>query len=522
MKNVLAISLISLIAIGCCACSAPYSGIPAEPIPNDDFYSLVTEDMMYIRNSDYPEGYSNQLAHLFIPQNPFMAPNGKGNMHNDAYMTDTYEVAGPVGIDSEVVSTYRGLAECATVTFDSKGRIWTVCTNFSGPQLLLLDPYTLNELAAYPLPPRYKDWQDDPILPWKDTSGGAYFCLDNQDRAIIATNNHSIQIIRYDEGKRAFQMVREYDLEGHVVPKEPPERDKVGSALPDWNGLLWFVTRYGVVGTIDMESGDIHSIELAGEEIQNSFTIGEDGVYVISDYALYRFNADDDGQPVQDWRTEYDRGTRAKPGMINQGSGTTPTLIGDMVAIADNADPKMNVIFIKRSNGSEVCSIPVFSDNESCTENSLIGLAREGAKGIEYSVIVENNYGYESMYSAADGGSTVGGIVRVDALPDGSGGGGYYCVEVWNSSEISPTTVPKMSLASGLIYLYTKEPRDDRLDAWYFTAVDFATGDTVFKVLTGTGIGYNNNYAPIALGPQGGAAYVGVLNGLISVRDADQ
>ena len=520
MNKVLAISLVILIAAGCCACSAPYSGIPAEPIPNDDFYSLVTEDMMYIRNPDYAEGYSNQLAHPAIPQDPFMAPNGRSNMHDDAYMTDTYEVSGPQGNGTEVVSTYRGFAECATLTFDSKGRIWTVCTNISGPQLLLLDPYTLNELAMYQLPPRHQYWQDDPIGPTQDTSGGAYFCLDNQDRAIIGTNNHSIQIVAYDEGRHAFRLVHEYDLESYVVSKDSPARDKVGAALSDWNGLLWFVTRYGVVGTVDMESGDIHTIELTGEELQNSFTIGEDGVYIISDYALYRFHADDDGLPVIDWRSEYDRGSQVKPGQINQGSGTTPTLIGDMVAIADNADPRMNVIFIKRDDGSEVCSIPVFSDNESCTENSLIGLAREGANGIEYSVIVENNYGYENMFvSAADGASTVGGVVRVDALPDGSG---YSCVEVWNSSERSLTTVPKMSLSSGLIYLYTKEPRDDRLDAWYFTAVDFDSGDTVFKVLTGTGIGYNNNYAPITLGPQGGTAYVGTLNGLVAIRDADE
>jgi len=520
VKNIIAISLVVLIAIGCCTCSAPYSGIPAEPIPNGDFYSLVTDEMMYIHNPDYPAGYANQLDHLAIPQNPFMAPNGKSNMHNDAYMTDTYEVAGPVGNNTEVVSTYRGFAECATVAFDSKGRIWTVCANLSLPQLLLLDPITLNELAVYPLPPRWEYWNEDPILPLQDTSGGAYFCLDNEDRAIIGTNNHSIQIVAYDEGKHAFYLAREYDLENYVVTKDPPARDKVGAALPDWDGLLWFVTRYGVVGTVDMESGDINSIELAGEEIQNSFTIGEDGVYVVSDFALYRFNADDDGRPIIDWRSEYDRGTQVKLGMINQGSGTTPTLIGDMVAIADNAEPRMNVIFINRSDGSEVCSIPVFSDNESCTENSLIGMAREGADGIEYSVIVENNYGWENIFSGADGRSTVGGVVRVDAIPDGSGG--YSCIEVWNSSERSPTCVPKMSLGSGLIYLYTKEPRDDRLDAWYFTAVDFATGDTVFKVLTGTGIGYNNNYAPITLGPQVGTAYIGALNGLISVRDTGQ
>lgn len=520
MKRILAALLVFLVSAGCCACSAPYAGIPAEPIPNDDFYSLVTPDMLFIRNNDFPEGYSNEIAHLPIPQNPFMAPNGKSNMHNDAYMTDAYEVPGPVGVGIEVVSTYRGLAQSATVTFDSKGRIWTVCVNLSLPQLLLLDPYTLNELAAYPLPPRWEQWQDDPIVPYHDTSGGAYFCLDDQERAIIGTNDHSIQVIAYDEGRKEFYLVSEYDLSSYIVAKEPPARDKVGAALPDWDGLLWFVTRYGVVGTIDMESGRIRTIELDGEEIQNSFTIGEDGVYIISDYTLYRFSADADGSPVIDWSAGYDRGTRAKPGMINQGSGTTPTLIGEMVVIADNADPKMNIIFLKRSDGSEVCRIPVFSDDESCTENSLIGLAREGQNGIEYSIIVENNYGWETFFSAADGQSTVGGVTRVDALPDGSGG--YTCVEVWSSPERSITTVPKMSLSTGLVYLYTKEPRDDRLDAWYFTAVDFVTGKTVFKVLTGTGLGYNNNYSPITLGPQGGTAYVGTLNGLIGVRDTGE
>jgi hypothetical protein len=32
------------------------------------------------------------------------------------------------------------------------------------------------------------------------------------------------------------------------------------------------------------------------------------------------------------------------------------------------------------------------------------------------------------------------------------------------------------------------------------------------------GLGYNNNYAPITLGPDG-TAYVGVLGGILAVRD---
>jgi hypothetical protein len=31
------------------------------------------------------------------PRNPFMAPNGRSNIHDDAYMTDTYTGPGPLG-----------------------------------------------------------------------------------------------------------------------------------------------------------------------------------------------------------------------------------------------------------------------------------------------------------------------------------------------------------------------------------------------------------------------------------------
>ena len=55
-------------------------------------------------------------------------------------------------------------------------------------------------------------------------------------------------------------------------------------------------------------------------------------------------------------------------------------------------------------------------------------------------------------------------------------------------------------------------------DPWYLTALDARTGKRVWSVFTGTGLGYNNNYAPITLGPDG-TAYVGVLGGLVAVRD---
>jgi hypothetical protein len=54
--------------------------------------------------------------------------------------------------------------------------------------------------------------------------------------------------------------------------------------------------------------------------------------------------------------------------------------------------------------------------------------------------------------------------------------------------------------------------------AWYFTALDFETGDTVFQILTSTGKEWNVNYAATTIAPDG-TAFVGTLRGLISIKD---
>ena len=77
--------------------------------------------------------------------------------------------------------------------------------------------------------------------------------------------------------------------------------------------------------------------------------------------------------------------------------------------------------------------------------------------------------------------------------------------------------MPKLSLAAGLVYTYTKPARADGQDAWYLTALDVRTGATAFRRLGGEGLGFNNNYAPITLGPDG-TAYLGVLGGIISLQ----
>jgi hypothetical protein len=179
------------------------------------------------------------------------------------------------------------------------------------------------------------------------------------------------------------------------------------------------------------------------------------------------------------------------------------------VAITDNADP-MDVVVYRRARrvaGGRrvVCSVPVFSHGSSSTDNSLIGTGR--------SIIVENNYGYTGPTATTGGASTAPGVERIDINNAGSG-----CAPVWHSDERTPSAVPKLSLANGVVYAYTKPARTDGVDAWYLTALSFRTGTTVYQRLAGTGLGFNSNYAPISVGPDG-TAYVGVLGGLALLRD---
>ncbi|GGX13414.1 hypothetical protein [Streptomyces chryseus] len=464
------------------------------------------------------------------PQHPFLAPNGRSGMHADAAGSGTHPYPGPLGRDPQVTSERIAAlgGECATATFDAAGRLITVCGTFQGFRLKLLHPRTLATLAEYKLPQRSSTVEAVTRLDFekifKDTSGGAYFYLDNEDRVVLADSRQHVLRIAHErtaDGSWRFVVEDDWDLTAHVphdcvtwTNLNPSGTcDPVTSVMPDWQGRVWWVTRLGRVGTVDPRTSAIRAIRLAGEEIQNSFSVAEDGVSIVSDHALYSFRADPDGTPRVQWRQTYDRGTGTKPGSVNQGSGTTPDLFGDgYVAITDNADDRMNVLVYRRGtnvpgNDRLVCEVPVFTSGRSTTDNSLISWGN--------SLVVENNYGYENPSSLLLGRSVTGGATRIDVRENGSG-----CDTVWESDVRSPSTVPKLSTANGLLYFYAKEPNRLGIDAWYLTAVDFRTGKIRWRQLTGTGPAYDNNWAPLTIGPDG-TAYAGVFNGIVAVRDRD-
>jgi hypothetical protein len=432
------------------------------------------------------------------PQHPFLAPDPGNNIHNDAYQTDAYPGPGPLGISPTVRSTLQ-VAECASLTFDRRGRLETVCVGATTPTLKLFDPTTLKQLASYRLPNRRLG-----VDVFTDFSGGGYFYLDHRDRAVIPTGTNHIRVVGQNRAGTAFVLRRDYDLT-HVMARD----DKIVSVLPAWTGELVFVTERGLVGATRPGTGAVRVLPL-GETITNSFAVDETGgIYVVTTAALYRLDLVAH-TPEVTWREEYNNVGVTKPGQTSPGSGTTPTLMNDeWVAITDNADP-MNVVVYRRSAGvtgdREVCSVPVFDKGASATDNSLIAAGR--------ALVVTNNYGYRGPVQSILGSITTPGIERVDIDADGKG-----CHRVWsNDTERSPSAVAKLSLANGLVYTVTRD-RKGLVDSWYLTTLDFRSGDVVFERRYGTGFGHNVNYAPVSLGPDG-AAYVGVLGGLVRIADA--
>ncbi len=435
----------------------------------------------------------HRVAGTTVPRHPWMAPNGISNIHDDAFQTDSYRWLGPLGASTGVSSAFF-VHECASITFDSHGRLVSICVGLDRPVLALLDPDTLHVYATMDLPPRRASGN-----PFQDFSGGGYFYLDNRDRAVVPTSARHVLIVS-ETREPGFAVTRDFDLSGVVSSS-----DAIVAVMPDWNGRIWFVTRDGIIGDIGRRSGKAHTLDTA-EPIGNSFAVGPGGVYIVTDKAMYRLVAGRKGKPTVRWRSVYPNTGEKKPGQTEHGSGATPTLFGrGYVAITDNADP-MDVVVYKRGSGREVCRQSVFRKGASDTDQSLVAAKR--------SLIVENNYGYTGPAATEQGGVTTPGIERVDV-----GRGGHGCHRVWRSEVRAPSVVPKLSLRAGLVYTYTKPKRADNVDAWYFTALDFRTGRVVYERLAGTGLGYNNNYAPVTVAPDG-TAYLGVLGGVVRLADA--
>src|SRR5688500_7581327 len=189
------------ILIALCSVLVPASASAQQPIPEGD-------------PGDAPRFVGGKAVQKpapgapLAPQHPYLAPNGRSNIHDDAYMSDAYESPGPLGDRTSVASVFEG-RECASVTFDSRGRIVTICVGLDRPVLTLKDPKTLETLASYNLPPRRPSPGSNPF---QDFTGGGYFYFDHLDRAVVPTAERHLLVIAQTR-EPGFEVVRNVDLD---------------------------------------------------------------------------------------------------------------------------------------------------------------------------------------------------------------------------------------------------------------------------------------------------------------------
>jgi hypothetical protein len=380
------------------------------------------------------------------------------------------------------------------------------------------------------------------------------------------------------------------------------KQNKLTAIMPDADGHIWFTTKYSVVGLIDLEDLDedglpqVHATHLGyyatrekaiqglrmppaevdafldihdpddatveelselrsefrelaqmeadtREEVQNSFTVDPTGgVYIVSNFALYKLRFDADRQRIvldPKWAPTYAEGGliyandgSKKPGHLNRGSGTTPTLVGDrFVVICDNAPKRVNLLVFRQDTGEKVFEYPLFAGRGGAVENSVVAYRD--------SLIVANTYGYEDPFQEND---TVGGIMRFDFDPEA---GTYAVKEGWPATGHfdGKTATPKLSTPNGLIYVYNRA--DEAVDGhhdWQLTALDYRTGLRVFHlkgvfddrhhfddntpwIMKAFSLGtknydrkvFNNLWGTFSFGPDGDI-YIGAYRGFVRYR----
>lgn len=259
--------------------------------------------------------------------------------------------------------------------------------------------------------------------------------------------------------------------------------------------------------------------EFPDENITNNFAVDpEDGIYVLTNGHAWKLRLDNGaggGELKVLWSVPYESGEPipkfpcSSPSIdtcallaIQQsvkfadGSGTTPTLIGDnyeYVAFADGSRP-MRIIVLRTSDGSEVPvdnPVPI-QDPATQTENTISAYGKEFA--------IESNYT--------------------------KGAAGYEIVGEYGSEEVklkwvnldvfAPNAVPLISGESNAFYLYEMEGTDpfSSDSKWYVTALDLDTGNILWRQYIGDGLQHNSTYAPLSIDEKG-RMYIGLFGGFM-------
>src|SRR5690349_6022534 len=153
---------------------------------------------------------AHPMPATIAPRHPFMAKNPFSNIHNDPWMTDAYQNAGPLGRNLQATSVAHTPGICGSLAFDSKGNIVSVCAQVgAGPQARVFDAKTHALIATYEMP-NAPSPAGTPF--YQAFTGGGYFFVDGQDHIWTATKTNHLMGLAIREGGHRLVKIADYDL----------------------------------------------------------------------------------------------------------------------------------------------------------------------------------------------------------------------------------------------------------------------------------------------------------------------
>lgn len=487
------------------------------------------------------------LTPKVIDENPYMAASDS-NIHHDCYNTDSTDEVLPVDIYSEINVSYEKVNPNASpaVFFDSYGH----------SVVPLLGGLAIRDINA-------DEAQTSGYFSPKQHDNGSYLIqssysfVDESNRIVCPTNDNRVLMLKAtdEEGNvlPEFEKVLDIDIKAAAEAALGKTLDQnLLSVVFDYEGNLWFATggfriypdrkQQGTFGYVsraaidkilngeDVDLSDavfVYELE-PGEGAENGIAASKEGAVILTNLKCYLLQADNGVKKV--WETSYKsvgakeskEGDETTGGGLAWGGGCSPSLTNDLVMFTDNQDP-VNLIAVDMKTGEQVASMPVIDElpegTQVSVENSAI--VYDDGEGT-VSTIVCNWFGagsaklgeadndssiqsYENIYDVGwlrQGNKMIApGIERVDTVKTEDG---YEMKSIWCRSDLSDTSMMKLSTATGYIYGYVQ---DMETGMWQYIMLDFETGETAFTMDISDKPGYNNMAIGMYAGNSGNALY---------------
>ena len=479
--------------------------------------------------------------------NPYMAASDS-NIHHDCYNTDSTDEVLPVDIYSEINVSYEKVNPNASpaVFFDSYGH--SVVPLLGGLAIRDINADEAQTLGYFS--PKQHDNGSYLIQ-------SSYSFVDESNRIVCPTNDNRVLMLKAtdEEGNvlPEFEKVLDIDIKAAAEAALGKTLDQnLLSVVFDYEGNLWFATggfriypdrkQQGPFGYVsraaidkilngeDVDLSDavfVYELE-PGEGAENGIAASKEGAVILTNLKCYLLQADNGVKKV--WETSYKsvgakeskEGDETTGGGLAWGGGCSPSLTKDLVMFTDNQDP-VNLIAVDMKTGEQVASMPVIDElpegTQVSVENSAI--VYDDGEGT-VSTIVCNWFGagsaklgeadndssiqsYENIYDVGwlrQGNKMIApGIERVDTVKTEDG---YEMKSIWCRSDLSDTSMMKLSTATGYIYGYVQ---DMETGMWQYIMLDFETGETAFTMDISDKPGYNNMAIGMYAGNSGNSLY---------------